>query len=73
MSEIQVPDPNPHTKEAASDLLKKEIDLLSKQQSEARRTATYGGMTPDEAKEYDLRRKTILNLTETLLRIEKHE
>jgi len=37
--------------------IKCEIDGLSGQQAEALKTATYLGMTPDEAKEYDRRER----------------
>jgi len=37
--------------------IKCEIDRLSEKQAEALKTATYLGMTPDEAKEYDRRER----------------
>jgi len=42
--------------------LKEEIDRLNQQQSQALKTATYLGMTPDEAQEYDQRRTRITEL-----------
>lgn len=46
--------------------LKAEIERLSDEQSTALKTATFVGMTPDEAKEYDERRKKITRLMEEL-------
>jgi len=46
--------------------LKEEIDTLNQQQSEALKTATYLGMTPDEAQDYDQRRSLITDLVRQL-------
>ena len=46
--------------------IKQEIDKLSEQQSEALKTATYVGMTAEEAREYDARRQQITKLVEEL-------
>ena len=46
--------------------LKEEIDRLNQQQSGALKTATYLGMTPDEAQEYDQRRSRITELVRHL-------
>jgi len=46
--------------------IKCEIDRLSEKQAEALKTATYLGMTPDEAKEYDERRERIAELVQQL-------
>ena len=51
--------------------LKQEIDQLSEQQSEALKSATYLGMTPDEAKEYDARRQKITQLVQELSLLQK--
>jgi Asp-tRNA(Asn)/Glu-tRNA(Gln) amidotransferase C subunit len=61
----------PPEHESAVHRLKEEIDWLTKEQSEALLTATYLGMTPDEAKEYDSRRDKILKLVEQLRQLEK--
>ena len=46
--------------------LKQEIDKLSEQQNETLKTATFLGMTPDEATEYDDRREQITKLIQEL-------
>ena len=51
-------------------LLKEEIDQLTAQQLEALRSATFVGMTPDEAQEYDARRSLILEKIEELRQME---
>jgi len=51
---------------ASCERLKEEIDRLTEQQSETLRAATYIGMTPDEAREYDNRRDQILALLREL-------
>jgi hypothetical protein len=43
------------------------MDRLNKEQSKALEKATYLGMTPDEAKEYDARRDETLRVVEQLL------
>jgi hypothetical protein len=51
--------------------LKEEIDKLTQIQSEALRTATYLGMTTDEAKEYEERRERILGYVKDLKILEE--
>jgi len=46
--------------------IKQEIERLTREQSEALKSATFVGMTPNEAKEYDDRRKKITCLVEQL-------
>jgi hypothetical protein len=46
--------------------LKEEIDKLTEQQTNALKTATYLGMTTDEAKEYEQRREKILEYVKDL-------
>jgi len=46
--------------------LQRELDRLTAHQEEVRRRAAYGGMTPEEAKEYDIRRVKIPRLAERL-------
>ena len=62
---------NPSDHESQVHRLKKEIDSLTKKQSEAIQSATYLGMTADEAKEYDSRRDQILKLVEQMRQLEK--
>lgn len=51
--------------------IKEEIDKLTEQQSDALNTATYLGMTADEAKEYDERRERVLKLVRDLKILEE--
>jgi hypothetical protein len=51
--------------------IKQQIDALAEQQPEALKQATYIGMTPDEAEEYDGRRKKITALVEELNEVTK--
>ncbi len=51
--------------------LKQEIDRLTAQQDEALKSATFLGMTTDEAKEYEERRNLILQLVTDLEMLEK--
>ena len=51
--------------------LKEEIDKLTEQQTEALKTATYLGMTTDEAKEYEQRREKILGYVNDLKILEE--
>ena len=51
--------------------LKQEIDRLTEQQAKALQAAIYLGMTPDQAKEYDERRKQITELISQLSLLEK--
>ena len=46
--------------------IKQEIERLTREQFEALKSATFVGMTPGEAKEYDERRKKITCLVEEL-------
>lgn len=56
---------SPNTVDACQQV-KQEIERLTRKQSEALKTATFVGMTPDEAKEYDDRRQQITRLVEQL-------
>ncbi len=49
--------------------IKKEIDALSMLQQEALRRATFVGMSPDEAKQVDARRRQIMALVDELARV----
>ena len=51
--------------------LKEEIDKLTAQQDEALKTATYLGMTTDEAKDYEDWRTLILKLVSEMAMLEK--
>ena len=51
--------------------LKQEIDRLTEQQAKALQAAIYLGMTPDQAKEYEQRRKEITELISQLSLLEK--
>ena len=51
--------------------LKEEIDKLTAQQHEALKTATYLGMTTDEAKDYEDWRTLILKLVSEMAMLEK--
>jgi len=51
--------------------LKEEIYRLTEEQIEAAKMATFGGLTPDEAKEYEDRRAKILELVEQLRLLEE--
>ena len=51
--------------------LKEEIDKLTEQQADALKTATYLGMTTDEAKEYEQRREKILEFVKDLKMLEE--
>jgi hypothetical protein len=53
--------------------LKEEIDKLTLQQTEALKMAIYVGMTPDEAKEYDERRRRILEFVLDLRILEESQ
>ncbi len=48
-----------------------EIDRLTEEQVKALKAATYVGMTPNEAKDYDARREKINKLIRELERYEK--
>jgi hypothetical protein len=51
--------------------LKEEIDKLTELQANALKTATYLGMTTDEAKEYEERRGQILKYVKELSMLEE--
>jgi len=53
--------------------LKEEIGKLTLQQSKALRMATLVGMTPDEAQDYDARRKLILKYVQDLAVLEESQ
>jgi len=63
-----MPAPDPR---AVVDRLKEEIFRLTEEQIEARKMATFAGLTPDEAKEYEDRRAKILELVEQLRLLEE--
>jgi len=45
--------------------------VLTEEQSKALKSATYLGMTPDQAKQYDARRKEITQLMQEFLRLQQ--
>lgn len=53
--------------------IKEEIEKLTEQQNEALQSATYLGMTTDEAKEYEERRDRILSLVESPALLEESQ
>jgi uncharacterized protein YciW len=53
--------------------LTQEIDKLTVRQAEALQMATYVGMTPDEAQEYDERRRQILKYVQDLAVLEESQ
>ncbi|HKU26639.1 MAG TPA: hypothetical protein VJQ54_14275 [Candidatus Sulfotelmatobacter sp.] len=53
--------------------VKEEIDKLTEQQNDALNSATYLGMTTDEAKEYEERRDRILKLVRDLALLEESQ
>jgi hypothetical protein len=57
--------------EGAVNRIKTEIENLVIVQIEALKTATFLGMTPGEAKEYDARRAEIVKLVELLAALEE--
>lgn len=65
--------PEPYDTSEAVHRLKEEIDKLTLQQSKALRMATLVGMTPDEAQEYDQRRKVILKYVHDLAVLEESQ
>lgn len=65
--------PEPSDTAEAVHRLKEEIDKLTLQQAEALRMATLVGMTPDEAQEYDARRKLILKYVHDLAVLEESQ
>ena len=56
---------------AAVHRLKQEIDRLTEEQAEALKAATYLGMTSEQAKHYDERRRNITKLVQQLALLEK--
>jgi len=56
---------------AAVNRVKEEIDRLTEQQSQALKHATFVGMTPEEAQEYDNRRSQITTLLQQLEALQK--
>jgi hypothetical protein len=73
MSELGAPPlgPTEEEKKAAVQRLRKEINILTVEQNQARKMAAYGGMTPEETKKYDSCRDRIAMLSEKLLQFEK--
>ena len=61
-----------HTVEAIH-RLKQEIDKLTEQQASSLQMAMHVGMTPDEAQEYDQRRKQILRYVHDLAVLEESQ
>jgi len=53
------------------DRVKHEIDKLNQLQTAALKLAVYGGMTPDEANEYDERRGKLTRLVQQLAKFTK--
>jgi hypothetical protein len=72
MYELGVPPTDEETREITIQRLKQEIDILSKKQSEARKRAAYGGMTPEDTNKYDSRQGEFSLLTKTLLLLTAH-
>lgn len=61
----------PNTVTTAVHRIKQEIDSLTEQQSKALEMAIYLGMAPEEAREYDQRRKKIVALVQELAEMQK--
>jgi hypothetical protein len=73
-SEMELDEPSPPSESETAEAvhrLKIEIDKLTEQQVESFRSATFIGMTSDEAKEYDQRRKRILRCVQDLKMLEE--
>jgi len=51
--------------------LKQKIQVLTEEQSKALKSATYLGITPDQAKQEDERRKEITELMQEFLRLQQ--
>ncbi len=51
--------------------LRREFNMLAEQQIEALKTATFVGMTGEQAKEYDARQRRINDLANKLARLSK--
>jgi len=66
-------DQGPVATKITMDDVKAEIDLLTAQQTNALQMATFLGMTPEEAKEYDNRRSRITRLVKQLAMLTKAE
>ena len=58
---------------AVAHRIKQEIDRLTDEQAKALRSATFTGMTPDEARDYDERRKAITKLIRDLELLRKEQ
>jgi hypothetical protein len=67
--EFPLPDPSEHLN--LIHRLKEEIDRLTEEQTDAMKSATFIGLTTDEAKEYEGRRTRILELVEQLRLLEE--
>jgi hypothetical protein len=65
--------PEPSDTAEAVHRLKEEVDQLTLQQSKALRMATLVGMTPEEAQDYDARRKLILKYVQDLAVLEESQ
>ena len=66
-----MPTPNPSSTIDAVHRIKEELDTLVEQESKVLQNAIYLGMTPDEDKQCDERRKRIAQLTQQLYGLEK--
>ena len=51
--------------------LKQKIQVLTDEQSKALKSATYLGITPDQARQYDERRNEITELMQEFLRLQQ--
>jgi hypothetical protein len=58
---------------AAMKALKEELQQLVEQQQKLIKTAVFGGMTPEEQKQYDDRQARVTKLIERLTALEKAE
>ena len=66
-----MPTPHPSSMLDAVHRIKQELGVLVEQQSKALQNAIYLGMTPDEDKQCDERRKMIAQLIRQLYDLEK--
>ena len=66
-----MPPPDPSLTLDAVHQIKEELDALVEQQSKALQNAIYLGMTPDEDKQCDQRRKKMTQLMQQLYDLEK--
>jgi hypothetical protein len=53
------------------DRLKRQIEQLTLEQTDALKSATYVGMTPEEARQHDERREKITQLTQQLRQLQQ--